>query len=164
MQENWLRAALIAAILLIAGPIWGEDFRITGIAKVIDGDTIEIRGVRIRLFGIDAPEGAQDCGRADGTRWNCAQQATSALEYYLRARPVVCVRRDVDRYGRLVCQCTVSGVDVNAWLVRNGWAVAYTLYSRDYVREEAEARAARHGIWSGDFVLPWDWRQDKRVQ
>jgi endonuclease YncB( thermonuclease family) len=162
MQANWLRAVLVTSILLIAGPVQGEDFRITGIAAVIDGDTIEIRGIRIRLFGIDAPEGAQDCGRADGTRWDCAQRATSALENYLRNRPVVCVRRDVDRYGRLVGQCTVSGVDVNAWLVRNGWAVAYTRYSRDYVRQEAEARAARRGIWSGDFVMPWEWRRGQR--
>jgi endonuclease YncB( thermonuclease family) len=162
MQANWLRAVLIAAVLLIAGPVRGDDFRIIGIATVIDGDTIEIRGIRIRLFGIDAPEGAQDCGRADGTRWDCAQRATSALENYLRNRPVVCVRRDVDRYGRLVGQCTVSGVDVNAWLVRNGWAVAYTRYSRDYVKDETEARAGRRGIWSGDFVMPWEWRRGQR--
>jgi endonuclease YncB( thermonuclease family) len=163
MQANWLRAVLVGAILPIAGPIWGEDFQITGDARVIDGDTIEIRGVRIRLFGIDAPEGAQDCGRADGTRWDCAQQATSALENYLRDRTVVCVRRDVDRYGRLVCQCNVAGADVNAWLVRNGWAVAYTRYSRGYVKQEAEARAARRGIWAWDFVMPWEWRRGRRL-
>lgn len=162
MQANWLRTLLVAAILLIAGPVRGENIQISGIATVIDGDTIEIRGVRIRLFGIDAPEGAQNCTRANGTRWDCAQQAASALEHYLRGRPVVCVRRDVDRYGRLVCRCNVSGDDVNAWLVRNGWAVAYTRYSRDYVKQESEARAPRRGIWSGDFAMPWEWRLGKR--
>jgi endonuclease YncB( thermonuclease family) len=162
MQANWLRTLLVAAVLLIAGPVQGMELRIVGIATVIDGDTIEIRGIRIRLFGIEAPEGTQDHRRSDGARWDCAQQATFALENYLRNRPVVCIRRDVDRYGRLVCRCSVSGDDVNAWLVRNGWAVAYTQYSRDYVKEEAEARAARRGIWSGDFVMPWEWRRGGR--
>jgi endonuclease YncB( thermonuclease family) len=162
MQANWLRAVLIAAIVMIASPVWGEDFRITGIARVIDGDTIEIRGVRIRLFGIDAPEGAQYCRHSDGTPWQCAEEATRALEQYIESRPVVCVQRDVDRYRRLVCQCAVGGEDINAWLVRNGWAVAFTRYSREYVEQELQARAGRRGIWSGDFVMPWEWRRGQR--
>lgn len=124
-QANWLFAVLLGAMLLIAGPIRGEDLQISGIAKVIDGDTIEIRGVCIRLFGIDALEGAQNCGRPEGTRWDCVQQVTFPLAGYPRNRTVVCVRCVVDRYGPLVCRCTVSDVDVNAWLVTNGWVVAY---------------------------------------
>ena len=71
--------------------------------------------------------------------------------------------RDRDRYGRVVAVCRAAGEDLNAWMVSQGWALAYRQYSRDYVGEEADARAARRGIWRGDFVEPWDWRPGERL-
>jgi endonuclease YncB( thermonuclease family) len=131
------------------------------VASVIDGDTIEIRGQRIRLFGIDAPEGGQPCHWADGSQWRCGQQAALALQDYIDRQLVACVQRDTDRYGRLVCRCMVAGEDISSWLVASGWAVAYTRFSMEYVRE-ARARVDRRGIWSGTFLAPWDWRRGQR--
>jgi len=93
---------------------------VAGVATVIDGDTIDIHGTRIRLHGIDAPESAQLCQRPDGVRWRCGQQAALALQDHLGRRTVTCVQRDTDRYGRRVAQCSVGGTDLNAWLVANG--------------------------------------------
>ena len=136
---------------------------VAGQASVIDGDTIEIHGTRIRLHGIDAPESGQVC-MADGAQWRCGQQAALALDARIDARLVSCSERDVDRYGRIVAICSAGGEDLNAWMVAEGWALAYRRYSLDYVDEEAAAAAARKGIWSGEFVAPWDWRQGARVE
>ena len=135
---------------------------IVGVASVIDGDTIEIHGVRIRLHGVDAPESRQLCTRPTGERWRCGQQASLALSDQIGRSTVSCDPRDTDRYGRTVAVCSSRGVDLNGWLVTQGWAVAYRRYSRDYVRAEDQARAARRGVWSGQFDMPWEWRSARR--
>ncbi len=89
----------------------------TGQASVIDGDTLEIHGQRIRLHGIDAPESGQFC-MAAGQRWRCGQRAGLALADKIGRRPVACAGRDRDRYGRVVAVCRVSGEDFDAWLRR----------------------------------------------
>ncbi len=68
-----------------------------------------------------------------------------------------------DRYKRIIGRCTVAGEDLGAWMVLQGWALTYRRYSLDYVDEEADARAARRGIWAGEFVKPWKWRRGKRL-
>lgn len=134
----------------------------SGNARVIDGDTIDIGGSRIRLHGIDAPESGQAC--TIGTRrWNCGLQATAALRGLIGGRPVHCTVSGRDRYGREIGVCSVSGTDINAWMVSGGWALAYRRYSRDYIRREDRARAGRLGIWRGKFVKPWDWRRGARL-
>ena len=114
--------------------------RIVGVASVIDGDTIEIHGLRIRLFGIDAPESSQLCRRPTGDRWRCGQQASFALADRIGRAPVSCQPRDLDRYGRVVGVCFKGSEDLNRWMVANGWAVAYKRYSVDYVAGETAAR------------------------
>ncbi len=136
---------------------------ITGVASVIDGDTIEIHNTKIRLHGIDAPESGQQCRRADGTSWACGRDAAFALADLIGRRPVQCEQRDTDRYGRVVAVCRVGGTDLGAWLVRRGYALAYRRYSKDYVDEEDAARKAKAGIWAGEFVKPWEWRRGKRL-
>jgi len=137
---------------------------VLGVATIIDGDTIEIPETRVRLHGIDAPERDQLCQQPDGARWRCGQQAALALQDYVGSRTVTCIKRDIDRYGRLVGQCSVAGADINAWLVANGWAVAYRRYSTDYVDAEQAARKDGIGIWSGELVMPWDWRRGVRLE
>ena len=98
---------------------------IAGVASVIDGDTIEIHGQRIRLHGIDAPEGGQTCLDAAGRNWRCGQRAALALQDLIGRRTVTCDERDVDRYERIVGRCLVGEVDINEWLVAQGLALAY---------------------------------------
>ncbi len=77
-------------------------------------------------------------------------------------RPVTCEELRRGRHKRIIARCTVVGEDLEAWMVANGWALAYRRYSLDYVDEEAGARAARRGIWASEFVKPWEWRRGKR--
>jgi len=133
---------------------------IAGRASIIDGDTIDIHGTRIRLFGIDAPESRQSCTAATGKPFRCGQQAALALSNKIGSRPVECRRKDTDRYDRMVAICMVAGEDVGAWLVTQGWAIAYRYYSTDYVQQEQAAANAKRGMWQGEFESPWDWRHD----
>jgi endonuclease YncB( thermonuclease family) len=151
------RIVFLAILTLLCWPVWASAADLTGHASVIDGDTLEIHGQRIRLYGIDAPESAQTCD-AGGKTYRCGQQAALALADHIGRQTVECEQRDVDPYGRVVAVCTVAGVDVGAWLVSQGWALAYVRYSRDYVDEELAARRARRGIWRGTFMPPWAWR------
>ncbi|QEX23368.1 hypothetical protein FRZ61_33060 [Hypericibacter adhaerens] len=127
---------------------------------MIDGDTIEIHGTRIRLFGIDAPEGRQLCKDASGKDYRCGQKAAFALADHIGAGTVSCDARDIDRYGRTVAVCHLGAEDLNAWMVAQGWAVAYRHYSKDYVQQEDTAKSAKLGVWAGSFEWPWDWRHN----
>ena len=130
-----------------------------GTATVIDGDTIEIAGNRIRLHGIDAPEGKQHCRRDDGTSWACGRAATGALRKMTAGVRVSCRVRGRDQYGRAVGTCYANGVDLNGRMVRQGHATAYRRYSRRYVGEERSARTTRTGIHSGKYESPREWRR-----
>jgi endonuclease YncB( thermonuclease family) len=135
---------------------------IIGRASVIDGDTIEIRGERIRLFGIDAPEGGQTCTDVKGATYRCGQRAAQALDYRISDSPVTCEPRDRDRYGRVVAVCRAFGEDLSAWMAGLGWALAYREYSRQYVPAEELAQRHRAGMWAGKFEPPWEWRAERR--
>ena len=136
---------------------------LSGRAVVIDGDTIDVAGSRIRLYGIDAPESKQTC-RAEGQRWACGEQATRALTDRIGSKTVQCEERDRDSFGRIVAVCQLAGQDLNAWLVAQGWALAYREFSEAYVAEEAAAEVAGLGIWRGAFVAPWEWRRGVRLE
>ena len=139
-------------------PAPGTDNSITGTARVVDGDTIEISGERIRLHGIDAPESKQKC-TASGKEWACGQEATFALARFIATHWITCKGNKRDRYERLIAVCYAGGKDINAAMVCQGWALAYRRYSMDYVDEENEAREDSLGIWHGEFMPPWEWRR-----
>jgi endonuclease YncB( thermonuclease family) len=124
-----------------------------GVARVGDGDSLQLAGERIRLRGIDAPELNQTCRRG-AVDYSCGRQAMAALRRLTEGRQVSCQGWERDRYGRLLATCTVGGVELNRRQVADGWAVAYGGYGA----EEADARAAKLGIWAGDFERPSEWR------
>ena len=132
---------------------------------MIDGDTIDIAGQRIRLHGIDTPEAQQLC-EADGKPWRCGQDATFALANLIGRTWVTCVARGEDHYGRTIAICKVGGPkgqDLGAYMVAEGLALAYRKYSADYVAVEDTARKAGLGLWRGKFTAPWEWRRGKRL-
>ena len=134
---------------------------ITGTASVIDGDTLEIHGQRIRLHGIDAPELDQTC-KVDDRIIQCGEIAKAALMDLVFLSAVTCKAEDEDRYGRIVATCYVGGFDLGRVMVERGWALAYRRYSTRYVQIEAEAEQAGRGMWQGEFVPPWEWRRGER--
>lgn len=149
--------ALLAAIATATALCAKQPETVTGIAKVIDGDSLEIGTARIRLFGIDAPEGRQLCTR-DSTSWPCGRQAADMLRALTGNEPIDCVQRDVDQYQRIVAVCKTGTTDLGAAMVKAGLALAYRQYSTDYIDEEDEARGAKRGMWAGEFTAPWDYR------
>ncbi len=150
---------LALALTLLATPALAD---VSGVASVIDGDTLEIHGQRIRFHGIDAPESRQLC-RLDGKPWMCGKDAANALAEKIARWPVTCEDLGRDKYDRIIAKCIVAGEDLEEWMVSQGWALAYRRYSLDYVEQEADAQAARRGIWAGEFVKPWEWRRGKRL-
>ena len=154
-MKRW--APLVLSGVLLSFPVMGAS-DIMGTATVIDGDTIEIHGQRIRLHGIDAPESRQGCTHLDGTPWRCGQQASLALADHIGTATVRCEPHGHDRYRRIIAVCFKRAEDLNRWMVASGWAVAYRKYSLDYVADEKRAKRAKLGIWSGSFEMPWDWR------
>jgi endonuclease YncB( thermonuclease family) len=152
-------AVIAAGMQLGCAPQAAE--AIQGRAKVVDGDSLEIGGDRVRLFGIDAPEGRQDC-RRNGQGWHCGDDAATKLRSLVQGATLRCVPRDTDEYGRSVAVCKSGNTDINAEMVRAGFALAYRRYSNDYVDEENEARNAKRGLWAGEFTPPWDYRRESR--
>ena len=139
---------------------------ISGPARVIDGDTIAIGEVRVRLEGIDAPETDQTCNRAGVGRWllstwKCGREATAHVERVVRDRTVRCDSSGKDAYGRMLGICVVEGLEINADLVRQGLAWAFIKYSQRYIAIESEARAAKRGIWQAETKPAWVWRAER---
>lgn len=124
-----------------------------------DGDTLRIDGVRVRLWGMDAPELGAMCVRGEHT-YDAGAAARDALVGLISNRAVECARVELDRYGRTVARCSVDGLDLSGAMVRAGWAYEFTRYSKGhYQAEESEARAAGRGVWGGWCQPPWEWRE-----
>jgi endonuclease YncB( thermonuclease family) len=151
---------VIGALALFASAADAED--ISGVPHVVDGDTIILGNVKVRLVGIDAPETDQVCLDMHATRWTCGIEARNQLTQHIASRRVSCEPSGVDVYRRSLAVCRLGSEDLNGWMVRQGWALAFVRYSKNYVAEEASAQNARRGIWSGAFIAPWDWRHRDR--
>ena len=141
--------------------------KITGFAKVIDGDTIKINSKKIRLYGIDAPEKKQKCKKTYLTisfmsftkDYMCGELSTQKLIKKINKQKLNCNILDVDRYKRLIGECFKRNINLNSWMVSNGYAVAYRKYSKKYVSDEINAKNNKLGIWQGKFEMPWDYRR-----
>lgn len=156
--------ALVTSAAALQSPASAAE-PITGRASVVDGDTIDVAFRRVRLRGVDAPESWQTCRDEAGEEYRCGAAAASALDAFLASsRPITCRPVDRDEYGRTVGDCfREDGASVSEWMVRSGWALDWPRYSKGaYADEQAEAKAARAGMWRGVFVEPWLARQRHR--
>lgn len=145
-------------LVVLLLPALAEAADITGIPKIREGDQIQIGNTRIRLGGIDAPSVDQLCLNSKGERWTCGVAARDELIKYAGNKTWTCHLRQTDRRGRTVARCEVDGEDIHKWMVKNGWALAYVRFSKDYEADEKAAREAKAGMWAGAFIAPWDWR------
>ena len=136
---------------------------IYGKAEVIDGDTIKIKGKKIRLFGIDAPEVDQICFKSSNP-YHCGHTATKALIRYTKNRTIYCYYTELDKYKRILGTCNYGEgkEDTNAMMVDRGYAVAYTRYSKKYLKEEKDADHYGRGLWKGKFERPEEWRKKNK--
>jgi endonuclease YncB( thermonuclease family) len=157
---------IVVAVVLIERYCTTEHVRFSpreGNVVYMDGDTLKVDETEVRLFGIDAPELHQMCTKPDGKEWACGRAAQARLKALVARRVIDCEPRGKDRFRRTVSICSTSGVpDLGGALVRDGFAIALPNSSGAYINAEDEARAAKRGIWDGDFERPSDWRLQNR--
>jgi len=151
---------IFIVLLLLHGICSAEE--ITGIPRLVDGDSIRIADVDIRLHGIDAPEAKQLC-LVKGDDWACGETATKALKQIIGTASIRCEWKQRDRYERALGTCYRDGHDIGELMVERGLAVAYTGYSGKYIMNQEEAKKARKGLWGAQFIPPWDWRRGVRL-
>jgi endonuclease YncB( thermonuclease family) len=156
-----LRLIVIVAAMLVAATAGSAAERITGHACVQSGNVLEIpcgSATRVRLHGIDAPEPAQMCTLPSGTLYDCGEIAASILRDLIGEKHPVCQVLGRDLYQRPLATCRVGKLNLNAAMVRRGWALAYR-DTKTYAALEAEAKAAKRGLWAGQFDEPRKWRR-----
>lgn len=158
IQRFIWRALLTAAILWIALSMHANA---APNVHVVDGDTLDVDGVRYRLHGIDTPEPAQTCIKKNGGKWPCGKEATRALEALVQTGSVTCDNRGLDDYNRIIGVCAVAGVNINVDLVSRGLAWSFKKYSHDYDVVEEVARRRAVGIWQARTEAPWDYRSHR---
>lgn len=153
-----LRSFLASILLcLLAGTPAAAETLEGIVSHVTDGDTLWVRPaaggapVQVRIQGIDAPEICQPFGI----------QARDALAARVLRRPVQVATRARDVYRRSVGRVSLAGHDVGAWLVAGGyaWSSRYRNRAGSYAREEAQARAARLGLWASSAIEPRHFRR-----
>ena len=150
------RGVALAAGALLASVASAET--VSGVPRVVDGDSLAFGTVAVRLHGIDAPESGQNCGSTA-----CGAMATAALTR-LAADGLTCALRERDRYRRFIGICHAGTTNIAATLVQAGHAVAYTRYSEAYLPQQRQAKAVGLGIWTEPFIAPEDWRRGQRSE
>ena len=164
-KKNYYKILLLFIILFFQQKSFASIF--DGIPRIIDGDSLEINGHKIRLFGIDAPEKKQNCKKSFlfifflnfHKKYECGLLATNKLKKLIGNNTVKCISESKDHYNRYLSICYLKNRDINSWLVKNGYAIAYKRYSKKYILEEQYAKKNKLGIWQGAFQKPEEWRK-----
>ena len=159
---------IIILFLILTTNIIAEE--IIGVPRIVDGDTIHIKEYKIRLEGIDAPEMRQKCkkeklkissfiGFIFYKEYNCGEVSKEKLESKVDRSKIKCISSSKDRYERYLAKCFKDKINLNQWMVRNGHAVAYRRYSKEYIPDEDFAKENKLGLWQGKFLSPEKWRK-----
>ena len=158
---------IITLLVLLSNSIAEE---ISGIPKVVDGDTVHIDNYKFRLEGIDAPEMRQQCkkesfkisffiGFTFYKDYSCGKVSKEKLITKIDTTEIKCISSSKDRYKRYIATCYKGKTNLNQWMVRNGFAIAYRRYSKIYVPDEEFAKENKLGLWKGKFMEPEKWRK-----
>ena len=158
---------IIILLVLLSNSIAEE---ISGIPKVIDGDTVHIDNYKLRLEGIDAPEMRQQCkkesfkisfliGFTFYKDYSCGRVSKEKLITKINTSEIKCISSSKDRFKRYIATCFKGKTNLNQWMVRNGFAIAYRRYSKKYVSDEDFAKEKKLGLWQGKFMNPEKWRK-----
>lgn len=174
MLIRYILIPLLLVSIVIYFSSRGEHKGISGLAKVIDARTLVIKARRVQLYGIDAPDLAQTCGRQSQI-WPCGREAAAALSRMADNGRVTCVRKGKLKNNLIVGQCSTFDetergekarerkvININRLMVVYGWALANGPGGQDYIEEERAAQKARKGLWRGPFTPPWEWRTVQR--
>ena len=143
---------------------------ISGVPKIVDGDTVHINGKKFRLEGIDAPEMRQQCqkeslkvssiiGFTFYKDYSCGKVSKEKLISKIRGSKIKCIATSKDKYKRYIATCFKGETNLNRWMVRNGYAIAYRRYSKKYILDEDFAEENKLGLWQGKFMSPEKWRK-----
>jgi endonuclease YncB( thermonuclease family) len=157
MRASSIPTLAIALVACLACSL-AQATDLSGVPRIVDGDTLAIGSTKVRLEGIDAPETDQVCLNANGAHWTCGIDARDQLVEHIAGRDIECTSHGTDAYRRTLAICYLAGEDLNAWMVQEGWALAYVQYSSAYRQVEEDARAKRRGLWQRAFIAPGDWR------
>ena len=158
---------IILFLIFFSNTIAGE---IYGVPKIIDGDTVHINNYKLRLEGIDAPEMRQQCkkeflkissiiGFTFYKDYSCGKVSKEKLISKISGIEIKCIFTTKDRYKRYIATCYKEKTNLNQWMVRNGYAIAYRRYSKKYVPDEDFAKENKLGLWQGKFMNPEKWRK-----
>ena len=158
---------IILSLIFFSNTIAEE---ISGVAEIIDGDTVYINNDKFRLEGIDAPEMRQQCkkeslkissiiGFTFYKDYNCGKVSKEKLISKINGSEIKCIFTTKDKYKRYIATCFKGKTNLNQWMVRNGLAVAYRRYSKKYVLDEDFAKENKLGLWQGKFMNPEKWRK-----
>ena len=158
---------IITLLVLLSNSIAEE---ISGIPKVVDGDTVHIDNYKFRLEGIDAPEMRQQCKKESFKisffisftfyrDYSCGRISKEKLITKIDTTEIKCISSSKDRYKRYIATCYKGKTNLNQWMVRNGFAIAYRRYSKTYVSDEEFAKENKLGLWKGKFMEPEKWRK-----
>ena len=152
---------VLALIFVLLFPAISEA-SVTGKPRVHNSGLLVVDGVDIVLYGIDAPERAQNCRRND-REWRCGRYAAMALIDKIGGQEVRCDEKDFDEFERILGVCYLGETDLNAWMVQEGWALAFPWHTDAYVDFQVEARDSKKGLWRSQFVPPAEWRAGGRL-
>ena len=146
-------SVFLLIFFLIFNQVKSQDLR------VVDGDTIDLNGEKIRFTGIDTPELKQTCIK-EGVIDPCGVIAKEILIEKISDHKVECVSEGKDQYKRTLAECFVNGESLSIYLVRSGYAFAYRRYSKKFVKDEDYAKANQIGMWAMKFDYPWEYRKN----
>jgi len=157
MFLNKIKLSLVISICLIFFFLTYNDVKSVEI-KVIDGDTINLNGEKIRFTGIDTPELKQTCNKNNEVIY-CGIEARKLLIDKIGKSKVSCIREGKDKYNRTLAECFINDFSLSKFLVREGYAFAYRKYSKKFIEDEDYARENNLGMWSMNFEYPWNYRK-----